>query len=170
VGEATLVLAIVLAILGAITLMAARRQSTLVASDLGLREPVTLRSEARRLVGRPDEIHRDRRTGRLYPIEVKPRRRSDVLYDSDRLQLGAYLVLAREAYGRRFAGYGIVRYATRDFTVVLTPELEREVNRIADAVRRARAAPDVHRDHQVSAKCRACAQRLRCDEALASIG
>lgn len=169
-GGDTLVLAVVLALGAVIALVAARRQSTLVASDLGLRDPVTLRSETRRLVGRPDEIHRDRQTGKLYPIEVKPRRRSDVLHHSDRLQLAVYLVLAREAYGRRFAEYGIVRYATRDFTVVLTPELEREVALIADAVRRARAARDVHRDHQVAAKCRACAQRSRCVEALASIG
>jgi CRISPR/Cas system-associated exonuclease Cas4 (RecB family) len=159
-----------LAIVAVWMLIAARRASTLIASDVGVAGAVTLRSGRLRLVGRPDEIHRERGTGRVYPIEVKPSRRANVLYDSDRLQLGAYLVLSRETYGRRFAGYGIVRYATGDFRVALTPELEREVVHVAAAVRRARGAANVRRDHGVLGKCRACAQRVRCAEALVSIG
>ncbi len=163
-------LACALAIIAVWMLVAARRTSTLIASDVGVTRAVTLRSERLRLVGRPDEVHRERGTGRIYPVEVKPSRRADVLYDSDRLQLGAYLVLVREAYGRQFAGYGIVRYATGDFRVALTPELEREVVHVAEAVRRARGAANVRRDHGVLGKCRACAQRVRCTEAIVSIG
>ena len=119
-------------------------------------EPLLI-DEARRLRGRPDYLMR-RREG-LIPVEFKPLRTSKTLYESDRLQIGTYLMLTR-------APYGIVRYKDATFRVHLTQELEARCLAVADQVRAARRAAVVHRTHNVPAKCGACAHRTACGESL----
>jgi CRISPR-associated exonuclease Cas4 len=137
-----------------------------LASDTGTGSPDTLEAPALLIRGRPDYVLRERGRQRVYPVEVKPTRDSTTLYESDALQLTAYMLLVEASYGNAFAGYGLVRYRSAEFRVPLTPELRRRCIAAADGVRRARRATDVRRSHAVTARCRGCAVRDRCDDAL----
>jgi CRISPR/Cas system-associated exonuclease Cas4 (RecB family) len=141
----------------------------ILASDVGVGSAMTIRDPRHGLVGRPDYVLESEEADgrRLVPLELKPRRRSSRLYDSDRLQLGVYLVALRGAFGARAAGFGYVRYTDRQFRVELTPSLEKEVLAVADRIRAARTSPVVHRSHASAARCRACSVRDHCDESLA---
>jgi CRISPR/Cas system-associated exonuclease Cas4 (RecB family) len=137
-----------------------------VASDVGHLKSETLRDPMLRIRGRPDYLVRERGSDRIYPMEVKPTRESATLYESDALQLTAYMILAERRYGRRFAGYGIVRYRAAEFRVPLTAERRRRCIAAAEAIRAARRAAAVHRSHELRAKCWACGVRTACDESL----
>lgn len=137
-----------------------------VSSDVGPEPSQTLVEPVLRLRGRPDYLVRE--AAGMVPIEIKPTRRATSLYESDRTQLGTYLLLVRATYPDVFAGYGRVRYAEAAFEVPLTTDLAARVIAIANAIRRAREVPPpgVHRSHDIPAKCRACAVRTVCGEAL----
>jgi CRISPR/Cas system-associated exonuclease Cas4 (RecB family) len=139
-----------------------------ISTDVGPDPGAMLTHPALGLRGRPDYLVRE--PAGLVPIEIKPMRAATMLYESDRMQIGAYLLLVRAAYPQAFAGYGRVRYREATFVVTLTPELEALCAATADAVRRARRAADVHRTHTTLAKCRACAMRSACTEALPAVG
>ncbi len=139
-------------------------RAPVVTSDVRDEGGPTLLDPTSGLRGRPDYVVRER--AGLVPIEVKPLRRASVLYDSDRMQLAVYLLLLRAVEPTRFAGFGRVRYARAAFVVTLTAALERQCLELAGRVRAARHAADVHRTHDVPAKCRACAVRAACGEAL----
>ena len=143
-------------------------RTVVIASDVGTERSVLLRDPALGIRGKPDYLLESEVGGRkfLVPLEVKPTRRSRRLYDSDRVQIGAYLLALRGTFPDRASEAGYVRYADQTFGVRLTPELEREVERIAAAVRRGRLAHVLHRSHDIPARCRACPVRLQCDEAL----
>jgi hypothetical protein len=142
--------------------------SAVIASDVGTQAPIFLRDPRLGICGKPDYVLETQVGGRslLVPVEVKPTRRSQRLYDTDRVQIGAYLIALRGTFPDRAARVGHVRYARQTFDVQLTPELEREVKQIAAAVRRGRSAPVMHRSHSIPARCRACPVRQSCDEAL----
>lgn len=146
----------------------AQTRSVVIASDVGTQRSILLRDPPLGIRGRPDYLFRtdvgDREV--LVPLEVKPTRHSDRLYDSDRVQIGAYLLALRGTFPDRASDVGYVRYADRTFQVQLTPALEREVGQIAAAVREGRRAAVLHRSHNIGARCRACPMRQRCDEAL----
>ena len=170
------VLAAVLAALGLVAVVAAwllsrttgvRGDVTVLASDAGYLTPETLEDPDLQIRGRPDYLVRDRATGRVYPIEVKPTRDATVLYESDALQLAAYMVLLESRYGPEFAGYGVVRYRATEFRVPFTGELRRKCITAAEAIREARRAAVIHRSHEIRAKCWACGVRRACDESLA---
>jgi CRISPR-associated exonuclease Cas4 len=135
-----------------------------VSTDVGPDPSVMLTDLALGIRGRPDYLVRE--AAGLVPIEIKPMRGATMLYESDRVQIGAYLLLVRATYPTLFAGYGRVRYRETAFVVPLTPELESLCARTAALVRAARQASDVHRTHTVAAKCRTCAVRPACTEAL----
>lgn len=143
-----------------------RAAAPLIASDVGIEVPDTLVDPALRLRGRPDYLVRERGRGRIYPVEVKPTRASQTLYESDALQLAAYMMLTEVVHGTAFAGYGLVRYRSVEFRVPLDADLRGRCLAAAAGVRAARAATAVHRSHNVAVKCRACAVRFACDEAL----
>lgn len=103
---------------------------------------------------------------RIGGLEIKPTRRSQRLYESDAVQLGAYLIAARATFGSQAAGFGYVRYAEQLFRVRLTEQLERRVHQIVAEIRRGRALGRMRRTHSVPGKCTRCAMRERCDEAL----
>lgn len=143
-------------------------EGKVVASDTGVLAPVLLRDSVLGIRGVPDYIvemvldgHR-----RLVPVEVKPTRRSKRLYDSDRVQVGAYLLGLRATVGDRAAHVGYVRYSSESFPVVLTPELEADVRQIVAAIRLSRDSLSIHRSHGSRARCRGCAVRMHCDESL----
>lgn len=142
--------------------------STVVASDVGVGTSVLLRHEQLGICGRPDYLLEREDGGRrvLVPLEVKPKRRSNRLYESDRIQIGAYLVALRDSFHELASRTGYVRYADRTFEVSLTPDLEREIERLVAAVRRGRSASAMNRSHNIRARCRACSMREHCNEAL----
>ena len=146
----------------------ANAQSAVIASDVGAQLSILLRDPILGICGKPDYLIESNVGGRrlLVPLEVKPTRRSRRLYDSDRVQVGAYLLALRGTFPDRASALGYVRYAEQTFAVRLTPELEREIVRITAAVRQGRRAHVLHRSHNISARCRACPMRQHCDEAL----
>lgn len=147
---------------------AAGSRATVVSSDVGVGSSLLLRDDALGLCGKPDYLldSRDTNGARLVPLEVKPNRRSRRLYESDRIQLGAYLVALKATADDRASKIGYVRYQTGTFEVELTPKLEQEVRSLVATLRRARRAPVIHRSHHLPARCRACPVRHHCDEAL----
>jgi CRISPR-associated exonuclease Cas4 len=146
----------------------ASARSVVIASDVGTERSILLRDPILGIRGKPDYLIETDVGGRrvLVPLEVKPTRHSRRLYDADRVQIGAYLLALRGTFPDRASDVGYVRYADQTFAVRLTPELEREVEHIAAAVRRGRRALVLHRSHNVAARCRSCPMRQRCDEAL----
>jgi CRISPR-associated exonuclease Cas4 len=126
-------------------------------------EPLLV-DEAHRLRGRPDFLIRHRKG--LIPVELKPLRTSRTLYESDRLQIGTYLMLVRAGNPGASVPYGVVRYKETTFRVYLTADLEARCLAVAEQVRAARRATVVHRTHNIPAKCRACAHLTTCGEAI----
>jgi CRISPR/Cas system-associated exonuclease Cas4 (RecB family) len=143
-------------------------RTRLIASDTGAARSLLLRDPELGLRGRPDYLLEvSSAVGRLVvPLELKPRRRSRRLYESDGLQLGAYLMLTRATFGERAASFGYVRYAEADFRVELTGTLERRLREVVAAIRSGRETAVIHRSHGVAARCAGCAVRQFCDEAL----
>jgi hypothetical protein len=90
-----------------------------VSTDVGAEPATMLTDDILGIRGRPDYLVRE--TAGLVPIEIKPMRKARTLYESDRVQIGAYMLLARAAYPGTFAGYGRVRYREATFVVPLTP-------------------------------------------------
>lgn len=145
-----------------------RPRATIVASDTGAGVPTTIRDPALGLRGRPDYLLEERnRHHRLIPVELKPNRRSARLYESDRIQLAAYLVALHGSLPDQAAEYGYVRYASGTFRVDLSRDLETRVETIVSAIRAGRESQVVHRSHANPALCARCALRGSCDEALA---
>ena len=142
--------------------------TTIVASDTGVVPAIVLHDPSLGLRGKPDYVLEqnlgDRRT--LIPLELKPTRRGRRVYESDVVQVGAYVLLLRAVYGERAAPFGYVRYSTGTFRIELTSELERRVRGIVAAIRGSRQAAAVHRSHDIPARCANCAMRPHCDEAL----
>ena len=145
-----------------------RRTTTLVGSDTGAAIPMMVREPVLGLRGRPDYVLEGQppNDGLLVPVEVKPTRRSKRVYESDELQLGAYLLALRGTVGDRASTTGYVRYASDTFRIDLSAELERRVRETVAAVRRGRRASVVHRSHSIRARCVACPMRHHCDEQL----
>lgn len=127
--------------------------------------PEPLLSRRYGLVGKPDylvEVREGRRTT-LVPVEVKSRRRPHVTPDSHVLQLATYCLLVEDVHKTRPA-YGLLHYADATLQIPYTDDLRRAVLDIADAIRRARTAPDLHRDHDDPARCRGCGYAHGCGE------
>ena len=175
-----LALGTVVAIIGAAGLLLLRRftgatgfrfipkaTAAIVASDTGAGIPATIRDPRLGLRGRPDYLLEERNGHRhLVPVELKPNRRSKRLYESDRIQLGAYLVALAGSLPDRAASYGYVRYASGAFRVDLSRDLTSRVESIVSAIREGRDASVVHRSHANPALCARCALRHACDEVL----
>ena len=180
-GVVLLVLAAVIASLGGVGLLILwrRRRVTgfgtgprdgtrIVASDTGVVPPIVLRDPSVGLRGKPDYVLEQTIDGRrvLVALELKPTRRARRVYESDAVQVGAYMLLLRAAYGERATRFGYVRYSTGTFRIELTSELERRVRGIIAAIRSARQAAVINRSHAIPARCANCAVRPHCDESL----
>lgn len=170
-----IVLSILILIAGVLLLYYGRRtqQATglpsgeVVYTDTGAWEqvPQPLLSRRYGLVGKPDYLVQVR-TGQqtsLVPVEVKSRRRPTVTPDAHILQLATYCLLVEDVHKVRPA-YGLLHYADATLQIPYTDELRRTVLEIADAIRSARSAPDLHRDHNDPARCRGCGYAHGCGE------
>lgn len=138
-----------------------------VYTDTGAWEqvPEPLLSRRYGLVGKPDYLVRVRAGSQttLVPVEVKSRRRPSITPDGHILQLATYCLLVEDVHKVRPA-YGLLHYADATLQIPYTDELRRAVLEIADAIRRARTAPDLHRDHDDPARCRSCGYAHACGE------
>lgn len=142
---------------------------SVVGSDTGAAPGMLVREPTLGLSGRPDYVleYGAPNERRLYPLEVKPTRRSQRVYESDELQVGAYLIALRGTAGARAGSSGYLRYAAGTFRIDLSPDLERRVRAIVASIRRERRAAVVHRSHAIRARCGGCPVRAQCDERLA---
>ncbi|MFZ1753758.1 MAG: PD-(D/E)XK nuclease family protein [Caldilineaceae bacterium] len=115
------------------------------------------------LVGRPDYLVRVTENGQTVPIpvEVKSRRRPAQPYASHILQLATYCLLVEDVQKVR-PPYGLLRYADATLRIPFSDELRGQVLETAQAIRAARSAPDVNRNHQDFPRCRACGYRRAC--------
>lgn len=170
-----LVGAILLLLAGAVLLWSGRGMRArsglpageVVYSDTGAEEAVEAPLISRRygLVGKPDYLVHVQDAGRrvVIPVEVKKRRgvSADHRHPGHVLQLAAYCMLVEEVHGVA-PPYGLLRYADGTLRIPFTEELRREVLAAADAIRRARAAPDVHRQHDEASRCVWCGYRHAC--------
>lgn len=149
---------------------AAGRSATgrVVASDTGVETAILLRDPKLGLRGRPDYLLEFEVAGHpLYvPLELKPGRRSRRVYESDALQVAAYLIALRATTKDAAATFGYLRYATGTFKVGLSRDLEKRVQAIVQAIRAGRSGATVHRSHAIVQRCVNCSVRAHCDEAL----
>ena len=136
-----------------------------VFSDTGYeRVPaVSLVSHGLRLVGKPDFLIRCKEG--LIPVEEK----SSLApvggpYWSQLVQLGAYLILVEENYGR--VPFGVLKYRDRSVRVEFTEELRRRVLSLLSDMKRAEGATvdRVVRSHNSASKCRQCGFSGVCEQ------
>ena len=156
-----MITALLLALIGIYRLIRAWR---LRAIEVLSRDQTLLSSPSLGLSGRPDRLIR-LKNGAVIPVEKKSSKR---LYDSHRVQMGAYLFLVEEAYGVR-PPFGIMVLGdSRETTIPNTARLRRWTLKIADDIRAQRA--DASRPARVRAKpgqCRSCAVRDHCTQRVA---
>lgn len=169
------VVAVILFVCGIIFIWWSRRTRTaaglptgeLVYSDTGAEEKVEAPLISRRygLVGRPDYlVYRSEDKRKLViPVEVKSRRRPASPHPGHILQLAAYCMMVEEVHGAT-PPYGLLRYADATLQIPFTDELRRQVIDAAEAVRRARGAPDMPRQHNEPERCRHCGYRSACGD------
>lgn len=115
------------------------------------------------LAGKPDYLVQQGEA--LIPVEVKSNRAVQAPFDSHIFQLAAYCLLAQRAYGRR-PPYGILHYPDRTFAVDYTPQLEAALLDVLAEMRLRERQRNVGRSHESPERCRRCAYRSRCDQAL----
>lgn len=136
-------------------------------SDTGAEEAVAAPLISRRygLVGRPDYLLHSEVNGQkvTIPVEVKSRKRPPVIFENHTLQLAVYCLLVEEKFGQT-PPYGLLRYANATFEVPFDDKLRYQVLAAADALRRARQANDVHRQHEEGERCVGCGYRHACGE------
>lgn len=169
-----LLLALLLALLGAALYLWGRRQQRATGvplgrvayTDTGVEQAVAQPLISRRygLIGKPDYLvetmHAGRRT--MIPVEVKSRRCPVMPLEHHVLQLAAYCLILEDLYGT--PPHGVLRYADGGFTVPYTPELRRTVIDAAGHIRAGRGASDPPRSHQDQLRCRHCGYQGACGE------
>jgi CRISPR-associated exonuclease Cas4 len=170
-----LVLIILLFLSGLVALWLARRihhrtglpSGEVIYSDTGAWEKVEKPLVSRRygLIGKPDYLVRVAEKGRKLPVpvEVKSRKRPERGLESHTLQLAAYCLLVEEHFKQR-PPYGLLHYTDATLQIPFTDELRRQVLDAADAIRRARDALDVHRQHNDPSRCFRCGYLRECGE------
>ena len=142
-------------------------QGDVIYSDTGLWQEVQQPLLSRRygLVGRPDYLVQVKENRRNFtvPVEVKSRRRPEQPLDGHVLQLGAYCLLVEDHYKTR-PPYGLLHYADATLRIPFDQTLRRAVLETADAIRRARRAHDIDRQHEDPARCRGCGYTHACGD------
>lgn len=149
---------VMLALIGVYRLVRAR-QFRIV--DVLSRDQTLLSSTTLGLSGRPDRLVR-LRNDMVIPYEKKSSKR---LHDSHRIQVGAYLLLVEEAYGKRPA-YGVLALGDdRSIKIKNTARLRRWTLRVAKEIRAQRA--DLSRKPRMRPspnQCRSCSFRDGCED------
>jgi len=132
-------------------------------SDTGIERRVEqpLFDEALGLIGRPDYLIQG--TDGLVPVEVKSGRTPRAPHQSHIYQVAAYCALVARTFHQRPA-YGIIRYPQRSFRIEFTSALEAQLLSLLETMRAGLQGGELHRSHQVAARCAACGYRQVCTE------
>ncbi len=132
-------------------------------SDTGVERRLEqpLMDEALGLIGRPDYLVQN--ADGLVPVEVKSGRTPRQPYPSHIYQLAAYCLLVARNFRQR-PSYGIIRYPQRSFRVEFSTALEAQVLSLLAAMRQGLAHGELHRSHNMAARCAACGYRQVCTE------
>ena len=140
-------------------------EGRVIFSDTGAwqRNEQSLFSKQYRVVGKPDYLIENR--GELIPVEVKSSPAPSQPRAGHVLQLATYCLLVEETFGNR-PRYGIIQYADKQFAIDYTPELERELLRVIDAMREDLRTGDAHRNHKDARRCATCGVSDACAEQL----
>ena len=115
------------------------------------------------LKGKPDAILRT--PNGLAPIERKHSRAPRRPHDSDVIQAAAYCLLIEDNYGETPL-FMRIHYADTWFDVPFTDKHRQWVLQVSERLRAARTKDNCGRSHSMPAKCRSCAQRPNCNQAL----
>ncbi len=115
------------------------------------------------LTGTPDYVVQTARG--MVPVEVKPGRTDDEPHESHLLQVLAYCLLLEEETGIA-PPHGLLRYSAATFRVDYNDETRAHIISVLENMRAASQATEVHRSHEQVGRCRACAYRTLCKEAL----
>ncbi|MFN8490233.1 MAG: CRISPR-associated protein Cas4 [Caldilineaceae bacterium] len=170
-----LIIILLLILAGTLFLWLARRthQQTglpvgeVIYSDTGAWQKVEEPLLSRRygLVGKPDYLVQvtENRQAVTIPVEVKSRKRPPVLYGNHTLQLATYCLLVEEKF-KTTPPYGLLHYADATLKIEFTEQLRYQVLTAAEAIRRARNAPDVARNHTDPSRCQHCGYSHACGE------
>ena len=142
---------------------AALPTGTLVSSD-NLEQPCPVLFSTRYgLKGKPDAILRT--PNGLAPIERKHSRAPRRPHDSDVIQAAAYCLLIEDNYGETPL-FMRIDYSGTWFDVPFTEKHRQWVLQVSERLRAARSKDACSRSHNMPAKCRSCAQRPNCNQAL----
>ena len=161
IADPTLLLILAALLLTMIGIYRLIRAWQLRAIEVLSRDQTRLASRCLGLSGRPDRLIR-LKNGAIIPVEMKSSKR---LYDSHRIQVGAYLLLVEEAYGVR-PPHGIVVLGDgREEKVLNTAALRRWTLDVANHVRCQRADPfQPARVRPTPGQCRSCGLRHHCTQ------
>lgn len=133
-------------------------------SDVGLGTPgKPLYSLRYGLTGTPDYIMQTSRG--LIPVEVKPGRTEQEPHESHLLQVLAYCLLLEESEGKR-PSHGLLRYSSDTFKVDYNRETRAYLLSVLHEMRGAAEMAEVDRNHEMPARCRACAYKSVCEQSL----
>jgi CRISPR-associated exonuclease Cas4 len=165
--------AFLLLLLGIVVLLAGRRMHAasglpggeVVYTDTRAWEaqPKPLVSRRYGLIGKPDYLVRtqEKHSELTIPVEVKSGKRPQIPHAGHVLQLAAYCLLVEDTLGSR-PPYGLLHYADATLRIPYTDDLRRQVLETAAAIRSARRASDLRRDHDDPARCVRCGYRHAC--------
>jgi CRISPR-associated exonuclease Cas4 len=131
-------------------------------------QPQPLVSRRYGLIGKPDYLVRtqEKRAQLTIPVEVKSGKRPQTPHEGHVLQLATYCLLVEDTLGSR-PPYGLLHYADATLRIPYTDDLRQRVLETASAIRAARRAADLRRDHDDPRRCVHCGYRHACgDDAL----
>jgi len=115
------------------------------------------------LTGKPDYLVNE--NGMLIPVEVKSMRAPRLPHDSHVFQLAAYCLLVERTYGKR-PPYGLIHYRDKTVSLDYSPDLQREMESILNAIRIQDRRGEADRSHNVAARCARCGYRAYCNQRL----
>lgn len=116
------------------------------------------------LTGTPDYVMETEEG--LVPVEVKTGKTPDRPFDSHVMQVACYLRLL-EANTDQPPKYGLLTYPQRIFQVQWDDAMKERLQGMVDAIHHAEETGRADRDHEHPGRCRGCARRAECDQALA---
>ena len=115
------------------------------------------------LTGKPDYLVEQGKE--IIPVEVKSARTPYGPYDAHVLQLAVYCLLVERYYHKR-PSHGILHYPDHTYRIDYTAELEQAIRATLTEMRESEHQREIHRSHEIPAKCRGCGYRSTCLEKL----
>lgn len=115
------------------------------------------------LTGTPDYVMETEEG--LIPVEVKTGKTPDRPFDSHVMQVACYLRLL-EANTTHRPKYGLLTYPQRIFQVAWDDATEQRLRDLVSTIHQAEQSGRADRDHDHPGRCRGCARRAECDQAL----